>query len=78
MLLLARIIEPTSKADSSRALAEAGCRPSFLPDLTRQLPNFAKNLFRQALSAACAACGSGAGVAGALDLEHAVFRDRDR
>jgi hypothetical protein len=53
-LALARIIEPTSKADSLRVLAEAGVEPVSYRTLTRRLPNFAKSSFRQALSAACA------------------------
>ena len=53
-LALARIIEPTSKADSLRVLAEAGVEPVSYRTLTRHLPYFAKDSFRQALSAACA------------------------
>jgi len=52
-LVLARIIEPTSKADSLRVLGEAGIEPVSYRTLTRRLPLFAKDTFRQALSAAC-------------------------
>lgn len=53
--MLARIIEPTSKADSLRVIEEAGAAPVSYPTLNRRLPVFAKPAFRQALSAACAA-----------------------
>ena len=54
-LVAARIIEPTSKADSLRVLAEAGIEPVSYRTLTRHLPRFAKPEFSRALSAACAA-----------------------
>jgi Transposase DDE domain len=54
-LVLARIIEPTSKADSLRVLAETGIEPVDYRTVTRRLPMFAKPAVRQALSAACAA-----------------------
>ena len=54
-LVLARIIEPTSKADSLRVLAETGVEPVDYRTVTRRLPIFAKPAVRQALSAACAA-----------------------
>jgi hypothetical protein len=53
-LALARIIEPTSKADSLRVLDEAGVAGPSYPTLNRRLPVFAKPGFRQALSKACA------------------------
>ena len=53
-LVLARIIEPTSKADSLRVIEETGVAPVSYPTLNRRLPVFAKPGFRQALSAACA------------------------
>jgi len=53
-LVLARIIEPTSKADSLRVLGEAGVAGPSYPTLNRRLPVFAKPGFRQALSKACA------------------------
>jgi hypothetical protein len=53
-LVLARIIEPTSKADSLRVLEEAGVAAASYPTLNRRLPVFAKAAFRQALSRACA------------------------
>jgi hypothetical protein len=54
-LVLARIIEPTSKADSLRVIAETGVAPVSYPTLNRRLPVFAKPVFRQALSKSCAA-----------------------
>ena len=50
-LVCARIIEPTSKADSLRVLAETGVAAASYPTLNRRLPVFAKPTFRQALSA---------------------------
>jgi hypothetical protein len=52
-LVLARIIEPTSKADSLRVLAETGIEAVTYRTLTRRLPSYAKDAFRAALSAAC-------------------------
>lgn len=52
--MLARIIEPTSKADSLRVIEETGVVPVSYPTLNRRLPVFAKPAFRQALSTACA------------------------
>ena len=54
-LVLARIIEPTSKSDSLRVIEETGVAPVSYPTLNRRLPIFAKPTFRQSLSAACAA-----------------------
>jgi hypothetical protein len=53
-LALARIIEPTSKADSLRVIEETGVVPVSYPTLNRRLPVFAKPSFRQSLSTACA------------------------
>jgi hypothetical protein len=53
-LVLARIIEPTSKIDSLRVIEEAGMVPVSYPTLNRRLPVFAKPAFRQSLSTACA------------------------
>ena len=54
-LVLARIIEPVSKQDSLRVLAEAGVDAASYPTLNRHLPAYAKQPWRQQLSAACAA-----------------------
>jgi Transposase DDE domain len=53
-LVLARIIEPVSKADSARVLEEAGVAPASYPTVNRRLRVYAKQSWRQRLSAACA------------------------
>jgi Transposase DDE domain len=55
LLVLARIIEPVSKLDSLRVLAEAGFAGPSYATLKRRLPAYAKEDWRQRLSAACAA-----------------------
>lgn len=54
-LVLARIIEPTSKLDSLRVLEEVGVESMSYRTLTRRLPGYASVEFRAGLSAACAA-----------------------
>jgi hypothetical protein len=53
-LVLARIIEPTSKLDSLRVLEEAGIQPASYRTVKRRLPVYAAEGWRQALAAACA------------------------
>jgi hypothetical protein len=58
-LVLARIIEPTSKLDAARVLEEAGLEeaglePVSYATLKRRLPAYAKDAWRRKLSAACA------------------------
>jgi hypothetical protein len=54
-LVLARIIEPTSKQDSLRVLAETGVDPvPSYATLKRRLPGWATEGFRRKLAAACA------------------------
>jgi len=53
-LVLARIIEPTSKQDSLRVLAETGVDAVSYATLKRRLPTYAQDEFRQKLAAACA------------------------
>ena len=53
--VLARIIEPVSKLDSLRVLEEAGVAPASYATSKRRLPAYAKEEWRQGLSAACAA-----------------------
>ena len=53
-LVLARIIEPTSKADSLRVLAEVGVDAVSYPTLNRRLRGYAAEEFRRKLAAACA------------------------
>ncbi|MEW2386701.1 IS1634 family transposase [Micromonospora sp. NPDC047707] len=54
-LVLARIIEPTSKLDSLRVLEETGVAPASYATVKRRLPVFADQSWRQRLAAACAA-----------------------
>ena len=54
-LVLARIIEPVSKADSLRVVEEAGVAGPSYATLKRRLPVYAKQAWRQKVSAACAA-----------------------
>ena len=54
-LVLARIIEPASKLDSLRVLEEAGVAPASYATVKRRLPEYARDEWRQRLSAACAA-----------------------
>ena len=54
-LVLARIIEPSSKLDCLRVLEEAGVAPASYRTLKRRLPAYAEEEWRQRLSAACAA-----------------------
>jgi len=54
-LVLARIIEPASKLDSLRVLEEAGAAVTSYRTVLRRLPAYARDSFRQQLSAACAA-----------------------
>lgn len=53
-LVLARIIEPTSKLDSLRVLAEAGVTPVPYRTLKRRLQTYSAQGWREALAAACA------------------------
>jgi hypothetical protein len=53
-LVLARIIEPTSKLDSLRVLDETGVAAPSYPTVNRRLPVYAKDSWRQRLAAACA------------------------
>jgi Transposase DDE domain len=54
-LVLARIIEPASKLDSLRVLEEAGAAAASYRTVTRRLRAYAKDSWRQQISAACAA-----------------------
>jgi hypothetical protein len=53
-LVLARIIEPTSKQDSLRVLEEVGVKPASYATLKRRLPGYAEQVWRERLAAACA------------------------
>ena len=78
-LVLARIIEPTSKADSLRVLAEAGIDTVSYATVKRRLQGYADDAWRRRLAAACAAHARlGPASSGALRRVHAVLRDRRR
>lgn len=53
-LVLARIIEPTSKEDSIRVLGETGIAAASYRTIKRRLPGYARESWRQGLAAACA------------------------
>nr|WP_141134793.1 IS1634 family transposase [Haloechinothrix alba] len=54
-LVLARIIEPTSKVDSLRVLDEVGVVAPSYRTVNRRLPVFAADTWRERIAAACAA-----------------------
>ena len=54
-LVLARLIEPTSKLDTIRVLTEIGVVPPGYRTIFRRLPGYASDEWRQRLAAACAA-----------------------
>src|SRR6516164_11176058 len=54
-LVLARIIEPTSKIDAERVLNEVGAAPASYATVKRRLRGYAQPRWRQALAAASAA-----------------------
>ena len=53
-LVLARVIEPTSKVDAARVLTEVGVEPASYATVKRRLPIYAKPSWRQSLARACA------------------------
>jgi hypothetical protein len=54
-LVLARIIEPTSKIDAERVLSEVGVEPASYATVKRRLRGYAQPGWRQSLATACAA-----------------------
>ena len=54
-LVLARLVEPTSKLDTIRVLTEIGIAAPSYPTINRRLPIYATEHWRQRLAAACAA-----------------------
>ena len=57
-LVLARIIEPTSKADSLRVLEEVGVPTASYSTVVRRLAIYASDSWRHSLAAACASCAA--------------------
>jgi len=53
-LVLARIIEPTSKIDAERVLSEVGVQAASYATVKRRLPSYARSSWRQSLAAASA------------------------
>ena len=53
-LVLARIIEPTSKEDSVRVLEETGMAAASYATIKRRLPRYGEEVWRKQLAAACA------------------------
>jgi hypothetical protein len=53
-LVLARLVEPTSKLDAIRVLTELGIQPPGYRTIFRRLPTYATDQWRQQLAAACA------------------------
>ena len=78
-LVLARIIEPTSKLDSLRVLTEVGVDAPSYRTLNRRLRGYAEDRFRGKLAKALRGTRpAGPGVAGLVRRVHAVLRDRPR
>jgi hypothetical protein len=77
-LVLARIVEPTSKLDSLRVLEEVGVDPVSYRTLERRLPGYAAPGFRQSLAAACAAhAGLGPATLVLYDVSTLYFFSRE-
>jgi len=75
-LVLARIIEPTSKLDSLRVIEETGLDPPSYTTLKRRLPLFANDSWRRGLAGACAAHARlGPASLVLYDVSTPVFRD---
>jgi hypothetical protein len=53
-LVLARIIEPTSKVDAQRVLTEVGVEPASYATVKRRLPTYAQPRWRRSLATASA------------------------
>jgi hypothetical protein len=75
-LVIARIIEPSSKLDSARVLAEAGVVPASYPTVWRRLRVYARDSWRTKLPPRVLLTRGSAGDAGALRPVPAVLRDR--
>jgi hypothetical protein len=78
-LVTARIIEPTSKQDAARVLAEAVVRAMSYRTVKRRLPGYAKQEWRDRLSGICSS-GRPAGAVGVdrVRRHDVVVRHRHR
>lgn len=73
-LVLARLVQPGSKADSIETLAEVGVTSASYRTITRALPKYATQPFQDALTQACAAhTGIGPGVLVLYDVTTLYF-----
>jgi hypothetical protein len=78
-LVLARIIEPTSKVDSLRVLEEIGVVQPSDATVKRRPPDLCPTIVATStVGGMRQTCRAGATVAGALRRDHAVLRDRCR
>ena len=78
-LVLARLVEPTSKLDSLRVLAELGMPVPHRNTFTNALKRCAANEYRDRIAQACFQhVWNGAGGDVSLRRHHALFRDRHR
>ena len=76
-LVLARLVEPTSKLDAIRVLAELGIVPPGYRTIFRRLPAYATDAWRQALAGRVrGSCRSRTGDTRALRRDDVVLRDR--
>ena len=73
-LVLARLIEPTSKLDTIWVLDEVGVAPPAYRTILRRLPGYATAQWRQRLAAACARrVGLGAATLVLYDIHDALL-----
>ena len=77
-LVLARIIEPTSKIDAERVLTEVGVAPASYATVKRRLPVMPNLVGGNRWRCVCGTCGVGAGQPGVVRRVDAVLRDRYR
>jgi hypothetical protein len=76
-LVATRVIAPVSKLDSLQVLEEADVASASYPTFNRRLPVYARDEWRQRLSAACAA-HAGLGPASPVLYDVSTFRERRR
>lgn len=77
-LVLARIIEPTSKEDGVRVLQETGVPAASYATIKRRLAGYAEQSWREGLARACAARASLGPASLVLRRVHVVLRDPPR
>ena len=77
-LVLARIIEPTSKIDAERVLTEVGVEPASYATIKRRLPSMPNRLAAIAGRGMRTPCRAGAGLLVLFDVSDPVLRNRCR